>query len=289
MLALEILSILLASSPWAPASWRVSLNFGREGDTPNSFDEGWGASGARLALSVPVRIQTESSTDLDDDFLGRRADTLIVEDDARFVSMKGEEKVSFVEQGAWRLSTRQSRSVGDALTVRMVIDLKDTVSRNDIVLSPQRLYLMANAWRENEVDVAKQRYGRVKQAFDLAQERLDSQLSHDSGDRRLDGTNILDTAAASIDMVALVKRRDDALFELRQGQQTLPHKSLSLIGDWPGSDEGLAIQEGSIAIKQKGGFFNPDELVVVGRWTATPMEDESEYEYYSEEGVDVEI
>lgn len=291
MYAWTILPYLLAASPWAPSEWKIHLNFGRETDTPHDVEGGseaaeWGASGARLALTVPVCITAERSSTTSEAFLGNRCDQLQVLNAASFISLKGEQHVNFAHAGAWRLNTRQTRSSGDANAVRIMLELQDAIQRNDIVVQPQRLYLVANAWRENELEAGQQRMKFIQQSYEQAQEMVDISLSHESGDRRLDGTNLLDTAAASIDMANLVKRRDDRLFELRQAQMTLPHKDLSNPGKWPGSDEGLVIQQGVIAIKHRGGFFGSDELAVVGRWTTTPIEsveDHDGYEDYDEE------
>lgn len=295
MLSLQVLSLLLATtSPWAPTEWKIHLNFGRENETPKQYDgstssssEDWGMSGARLALTVPVCIQSDTCTsianDPTEDFLGQRGNQLQVLGESSFVSMKGLEHVKFGTHGAWRLSTRRSGSVGDASTLRMIVELQDTIHRNDVIVRPQKVYLMASAWREDELEVAQQRMLPIRRAYEQAKDVVEEQLSHETGDRRLDGNNILDTAAASFDMANLVKRRDDRLFELQQAKATLPHKELSQPGDWPGSDEALVVQEGVIMVKQKGGFLGIDGVAIVGRWTASPMEPVEYYEDDSEE------
>ena len=225
-------------------------------------DDEWGASGARLALTVPVCIQAETSQQPQDNdyFLGQRCDQLQVLSGANFISMQGTQDVAFAELGAWRLSRgSQPPTAGDASTLRMMLELENTITRNDIVVTPQKLYLATQAWRTPEYHVGQRRLQRVQQRYQSAQDALEAQLSHASGDRRLDGTNLLEAAAASMDMASLVKRRDDRLSELRQAQVTLPYKELSAPGAWPGSDQALVIQEGMIAVKKKkGGFFGTE-------------------------------
>eukprot|EP00977_Amphora_coffeiformis_P020146 scaffold7926_cov135-Amphora_coffeaeformis.AAC.1 len=189
--------------------------------------------------------------------------------------MQGTQQVDFGTVGAWRLSSSARQTVGDASTLRMILELKNTITRNDVVVTaPQKLYLATNAWRnDHELQKGQSRMKFVQQRYQDAQDALDAQLSHETGDRRLDGTNLLDVAAATMDMASLVKQRDDRWSDLRQAQVTLPCKELSSPGAWPGSDQALVIQEGMIAIKKKkGGFFGSEELAVVGRWTAAPME-----------------
>ena len=285
------------TSPWSPAEWKITLNFGRESggsgvDAVSAGDDNWGASGARLALTVPVCIQAgntdtqqqrqqrkrqeEGRSIVEDDFLGERCDPLQVLDSASYITMQGTQQVDFATLGAWRLSGSTRRRVGDASTLRIILGLKNTITRNDVVVSaPQKLYLTTNAWRnDEELRMGQSRMKFVQQQYQDAQSALDDQLSHETGDRRLDGTNLLDVAAATIDMASLVKQRDDRWSDVRQAQMTLPYKELSPPGAWPGSDQSLVIQEGIIAVrrKKKGGFFGTEELAVVGRWTASPME-----------------
>lgn len=276
--------ILLAttSSPWSPAEWKITLNFGRERETPS--DEGrmrdWGASGARLAFTVPVRVSSDTNPHVQDDFVGRRCDQLrvIPGEEATFVSVRGLERARFAAHppGAWRLSPRTTgRVAGDAGTLRVILELDDTLTRNDVVVTgPRRLYLSAHVWRSDELPAGRRRLAATRRRYRDAQDAVEARLSHESGDRRLDGTDLLDTAAASVDMAGLVRRRDARRSELREAQTTLPYKDLSAPGAWPGDDQPLIVQEGTIAVKKRtGGLFGIDELVVVGRWTAAPVQE----------------
>jgi len=303
------------TSPWAPAEWRINLNIGREPGT--YMPEDFGASGARLLLSVDVLVESETVTTTDPtngkndderDFLGGtsgKADLMsVLDDDPTFVNMDGQQTVPFGDDGAWRIGSRATGKPGDSCRLRFYLDVvknsnkendddnqksgsgsdsknDDIVAvRNDVYLCAERLYFTANAWRESELQLGIRRFRPIQSEFLEAQRVVDDRLSHDTGDRRLDGTNLLDTALASIDMAKLVGRRDDALFKLRGAERTLPNPDameLSLPGHWPGSTEKLAIAKGKIAVRRKrkdaGGilFGGGDEFYILGTWTAAPL------------------
>lgn len=299
-------------SPWAPSEWKISINIGREPGTymPDDF----GASGARLSLPNLV-VLVESETYLAEnerDFLGgtgKAYDRMSVLEDPTFVSMeKGEQTVAFEDDGPWRIASRRGGKPGDACRLRFFLDVaekekkegdsndSDRYVRNDVYLSTgERLYFTCNCWRESELEKGLKRYRPIREAYDRAQREIDERLPHATGDRRLDGSNPIDTAMASIDMAGLVKNRDDKLYELRDAQRRLPPTSsnvgvLSKPGYWPGSDEMLFIAKGKVSVKREGeGIFGDDEYHIVGTWTAAPLlpsEDNGsdiEYEYYDDD------
>ena len=238
-----------------------------------------------------------------------KADRLYVLDDTSFVGSQGQETVPLAEEGAWKILTRRTGKKGDAGTLRFYFDIapsdgdkneKDyAAKRNDVTIQAERYYCSAKCWRESELAKGQARIRPIQQAYESAQEILDARLSHETGDRRLDGTNPLDTALASIDMAVLVKKRDDLLNELRQAERTLPSTSsssssssnkLSEPGMWPGTTERLVIAPGKITVKRKSGdgllsSLGGEEYHIVGSWTATPLDGLSEFDD-DEESVD---
>lgn len=129
---------------------------------------------------------------------------------------------------------------------------------------------MAKCWREPDLLVGGRKIKPLEVAAREAQQRLDDQLSHETGDRRLDGTNPVDTAMASISMAKLVKDRDDRVRELREAERTLPRNADKLpLGSWPGTTEKLAVARGTIALKRRR--LLGDEFHIIGKWNAVPI------------------
>ena len=101
----HLLSVLLTTlsssveerSPWAPAEWRVNLQFGRVAGT-NDMPDYWGASGAKLLLQPEILLEAKDSTpqDLDVDFFrGARSNELSVLEDASYINATGQHAVRF--------------------------------------------------------------------------------------------------------------------------------------------------------------------------------------------------
>jgi len=268
-----------SSSPWSPAEWRIQLDIGREPGT--YMPEEWGASGARLGLPVEVLIESESiPTGNERDFVGgNKCYQLAVLEDATFVSKQGEETVRFGDTGGWKIATRRTGKAGDAAVLRLWLDLVDSATRNDVRLDAgERLYCTANCWRESELEVGRKRIQPLVQAYEEAQERIDQRLPHETGDRRLDGTNLADTVLAYADMAVLVKQRDDRLQELRDAELKLPSPQvkLSTSGRWPGTTEELVVAPGKVVVQRRNPF-GVEEFYIVGTWTASPLEGVAEY------------
>jgi hypothetical protein len=283
--------------PWAPAEWRLQINIGREPGT--WMPPEWAASGARLFFPVDCRINSELLLHLDNNksnqmpaeleldwMSGRRARQVTVLEDATYITSSGEQIVSLPEQGGgWSLAL--PRQKGQAGTLRLWLDVDacddDTntiaAQKNDVILfAADRLYLSAKCWRESDWTIGRRLMIPIQQAAARAQERVDAQLSHETGDRGLDGTNPLDTVRASIQMAVLVKERDRCLQALREADQILPSSidkrkdgggTSGLFGAWPGSTEGLVVAPGTVCVKRKKLFG--DEFHVVGRWDASPI------------------
>lgn len=128
---------------------------------------------------------------------------------------------------------------------------------------------MAQCWRETDFQKGKQRIKPLEQAAREAQERLERQLNHESGDRRLDGKDIVDTLAGSFSMAQLVMDRDNKLRDLREAERTLPGKLVSLPGHWPGTTEPFVLARGTLAVKRKK--LLREEFHIVGKWRAAPL------------------
>jgi len=305
------------NSPWSPSEWIINMNIGRELSTGSSIlPENWGTSGARLCLQIPILIESDrtASNVVDDGFLGaKKSYQLHVLEDPTFIGMKGEQTVKFEDTGAWKISLSSRCGVGNKL--RFYLDVSSNnnnddnnnniaAQRNDVTLfHNERLYFISNCWRKDnnnkELELGITEFQKIKSRLDVAQSRVESQLSHETGDRRLDGNNAFDTTLANIDMSFLIRERDDALNAYRDAEKMLPNK-LSIAGPWPGTTDPLVIGEpGMILIsnknnnqrnKKKGGGLlswyaaatGVEEFDVIGTWTATPQPD-GDYEYYDDE------
>lgn len=247
-------------------------------------------------LTVEVLVESElyshsDTTNAERDFMGGtgKCDRLTILEDAVYVNQNGQQTVRFADVGAWKITTRRTGKVGDAGQVRFWIDALDSATRNDVSLASggERLYCTANCWREQELAIGRRRIQPFLVALEEAQNRIDQRLEHATGDRRLDGTNPVDTAMASLDMAVLVKNRDDRLLELRDAERKLPATTsndnyYSKPGMWPGTTENLVIAPGKIGVKRKKGLFG-EEYHILGTWTATPLEGVSEFDEDEEE------
>ena len=134
---------------------------------------------------------------------------------------------------------------------------------------------------------------------------LEEQLNHETGDRRLDGNDLLETIGGYKNIAALVMERDERRRRWKEVEGVLPKISGSSIkigraaaieqllndekrwGQWPGDTELMTVERGVVLAavsakeKKKKSMFvpwmqdsNSEETVVVGKWTATPLFDE---------------
>jgi hypothetical protein len=274
----------LTASPWGPAEWRLNLNIGREPGTYMPTE--WGASGARLPLSFDVLVESQSVSheemDKERNFIGGsgKSDLLHVLEDPVYVGMNGEHVVPLQDSGGWKIATRRTGKPGDAGKLRFWLqvagqDGQIVAQRNDATLAAGRLYFMANCWRKAEYEVGCNRIKPAQLAYDEAQRVVEQRLSHEFGDRRLDGANPVETALGTIDMALLVKQRDERLTELKQFERKLPCKSSSAskAGHWPGSTEQLIIAKGKVGVKRNSNslFGDREDICIIGTWTASPL------------------
>jgi hypothetical protein len=283
MMGWALLTLLTAGrdttrSPWSPAEWQIQVNIGRE--EGSWMPETWAASGARLSFPMEVMVASEYSKEKDkeSDFMGGNCMRLAVLEDPTFVTSEGEQFIGIREDGAWKMQMPKQR--GTAATLRFWVDVEQAdglsqgigAMRNDVTLPAERIFFMSKCWREEDLQIAARKMKPYEIAAEEAQRRIDEQLSHETGDRRLDGTDPLETALGTISMAKLVRDRDDRMRELREAENTLPRNAKSLrLGFWPGTDEKLAIGEGTVAVRRKKLFG--DEFHILGKWRAIPIEE----------------
>eukprot|EP00562_Extubocellulus_spinifer_P013040 CAMPEP_0178545830 /NCGR_PEP_ID=MMETSP0697-20121206/3845_1 /TAXON_ID=265572 /ORGANISM="Extubocellulus spinifer, Strain CCMP396" /LENGTH=307 /DNA_ID=CAMNT_0020178411 /DNA_START=97 /DNA_END=1020 /DNA_ORIENTATION=+ len=261
---------ITSSSPWSPSAWTININFGRESST--DLPPEWGESGARLVLPVPVTVRSDAMPSNDmDAVIGNGA--MIIEPtnepSSTYINSRGEQKVQ-INGGGWKIDLPQG-SKGYASTLKMHLDLCTELERNDVTVSADRLYLFAPCWREGEYQRGKMAMEPIVAAAKEAQRVLDEQLSHEDGDRRLDGTDPIDTVLAYKDMAKLVADRDERKRRRREAEKIYPRDDdEAIMGAWPGTTEPMAIGSGAVLLKRKKllGY----ELFTVGRWGAVPAQ-----------------
>eukprot|EP00957_Ditylum_brightwellii_P157611 11996134-Ditylum_brightwellii.AAC.1 len=109
---------------------------------------------------------------------------------------------------------------GKASSLNFYLDiLTKGASRNDVTIPTERIYFVANCWREKEFNIGRRSIEPIERSYRRAQQKLEKKLDHDTGDRRLDGTDALDTIAAYGDMAQLVQDRDDKLYKLKEAEK----------------------------------------------------------------------
>jgi hypothetical protein len=260
--------------------------------------KGWGVSGARLVLPMHVLVTSERIIDtkisssknhpnnneppLDPVFWGR--DRLQILQEPTYINERGQQTVPFQKNHgptpSWKLvmNRRSTTKKGDASQLRIHFGAIATMARrNDVWIRPgERVFGIANAWRASDYALAMSQMRSIEATYQSAQAQLEQTISHETGDRRLDGTNLVDTAMASIDMARLVQARDRARTEYQTALQTWPSSSctISKPGHWPGSDEPLRIAQGTLAICRKKLWG--EEFRVIGTFTAQPLKEEED-------------
>ena len=286
----------IKNSPWKTASWQLVLNIGRE-EKVTSLPEEWGQSGARLSFPVKIEVESDRLPEHQQDALlgGRGSNRVSVVNPEKitYINDQGEQTVPFqARTGGWKL--RMGKKKGHASLLRFWLDLggsnKNIVAqKKDVTLQAQeRLYFAAHCWRESDWNIGRKKMLPLVEAYERAQEKLEEQVSHDSGDRRLDGSDPLETLAAYKDMAGLTLDRDDKRRQYLDAQEYLPAPENLMLGNWPGSTELMAVQPMEIFVKRKEGILSKEEYHLVGSWTAKPLdvvpeESEDEYEYNNDD------
>lgn len=228
----------------------------------------WGASGGRLVLPVDVDIESEAACS-QDEMLGSGALKINPFEDSVYINEYGEQKV-VVKEGGWKIALPPGRR-GHGASLQFWLDFETEGNKNDVELPMGRVYFSANCWREEELERGKLAIAPLIADYEVAQQALEDQLSHETGDRRLDGTDPLKTIVAYKDMTELIVRRDEKLRKLKDAEKYLPRNADSLPqAAWPGGTEALAIAPVEMFIKRKRVFR--DEFHIIGTWEATPVE-----------------
>lgn len=262
-------------SPWASSSWILELDFGRptkanKEETPTtSFSNttpfsSFGKSGSRLVVTCPVVIEAQDDAQKNPDaFVGRGASVIRARgetdredgesstgnNDFQYITMEGSKRMEFAP-GGWtlRFPPGGTKNRGRASKLRFYFDLTADLERNDVKLpAGTRLYFAASAWREQDYETGIAKVLPLQVALKASQAVLDENLSHETGDRRLDGTDPLETLKAYKDMTGLVLDRDRKRAALQEAldqdghgypaSQDLPE------GPWPGATEWLTLSE----------------------------------------------
>lgn len=268
-------------SPWASSSWVLELDFGRPSkankeETPTTAFSNttpfssYGESGSRLVVTCPVVVESEDDVDnkkSPDTFVGRGASVIRargeddknvdeetgndnkINNDFKYITMQGTKTIE-VTPGGWTLQFPPGGKVnrGRASKLRFYLDLTTDLERNDVYLpSGTRLYFAANAWREHEYENGVFRVLPLQVSLTEAQKVLDENLSHETGDRRLDGNDPIETLKAYKDIAALVLDRDRKRAVLRDALDKdghgYPASDDLPEGPWPGTTEWLTLSE----------------------------------------------
>jgi|UniRef100_A0A7S2UC49 hypothetical protein len=263
-----------SSSPWAPARWRFVLDVGREAGT--DMPKTWGTSGARLVLPVDVVVESESCPTRDEWVGGSGGGGLSVLrplEEARFINERGEQRVR-VKEGGWKIAFPPGNKKGHAATLQFWLDIETEATRNDVTLPAERIYFGANCWREPDLEQGKRAIAPLIYNYETAQRTIEEKLSHETGDRRLDGTDPIETMKAYKDMTELVVYRDEMLRRLKDASQYLPMKNADTNkelpqGHWPGSTDLLSIAPSEMFTKRKKLFG--EDFLLLGKWEAVPI------------------
>ena len=313
-------------SPWSPGAWKITMDFGREDSSDRNdnniqllsslLGDEWGSNGGRLVLSFDVlasaEISKQQQNDDNDSWLGGKPTGTVETDDesCTYINEQGQQLCTFLP-GNWRiepplplLPTYTNILSGQASTLRFYLTINTPIRRNTISFPEEQLLLFqCNTFRKSQYSSGVQTLLPYQYAKERSQRLLVEQLNHETGDRRLDGNDLLDTLSATKEMAKLVIERDKMRSKWLEVESVLPKLDSSidtsqgidintLIDDdekwgiWPSDTELMTIESGIIyavvnAKKEKQGFFQSllqdnskkGEPVVVGRWNAKPIFD----------------
>lgn len=229
---------------------------------------------------------------------------------ATYINSKGEQHVQIIP-GQWRhepptplLPTYTTILSGQTTLLRLYLTLHTSIERNTISFpSNQLLLLQSNTFRTTQYKNGIQTLTPYQYSMEQSQQILEEQLNHDSGDRRLDGDDLLETLGGYKDIAKLVMERDEWGRRWREVEGVLPKivgssssgrrgESMEKLlndekrwGVWPGDTELMTVERGVILAavtvkdkKEQRSLLFPwmqeskvQEMVVVGKWSATPL------------------
>lgn len=167
----------------------------------------------------------------------------------RYITMEGSRQIEF-SPGGWTLQFPPGGKANRGRASKLVfyVDLTTDLKRNDVTLPAEtRLYFAASAWRELDYEIGLAKIRPLQVALEQAQKVLDESLSHETGDRRLDGKDPIETLKAYGDMTGLILDRDRKRMALRaaldQDGHGYPASDDLPEGPWPGTTEWLTLSE----------------------------------------------
>ena len=250
-----------AGGVWDARSWRLTFDVGHtEGD--ESMPDDWAASGARMAFSVDVEVSSDDASSKDAE-VGRGALALRVTNEPEFVGEKGVQRVAVSNEGGWRIDHND--------VLRCWLDVESAAARNDVSLAPGRCYFEAAVWRSpNDLAAGRQKLAPLVADTRKAQDELERALDHNEGDRRLDGSDLIETAKAYGDVAGLVGKRDGALRRQREAEADLRLPATDPpFGRWPGAGEPVGLAPTRLyGLKET--LFG-DEHLALGTWRIRPV------------------
>jgi hypothetical protein len=311
-------SSLSKSSPWASVMWILRLNFGRpsyggnsQADQKTNFpflfgdQTSFGESGSRLVVTCPVLVTAADvvGEDRNEKMVGRGSSVIrpvyasqqhsqdsVIDEFSKhysYVTLQGKQNMK-LSPGGWVLKFPPKSSAnnkGVATKLRFWLDLKTDIERNDIKLSAgTRLYFAANCWRDDDFDVGVAKLRPIQRDAEDTRRLVKERLSHESGDRRLDGIDALETIKAYGDMAKLVLEQEQKIAKLQEALLLYPSADdgdveLLPAGPWPGSDEWLTLSDeryNPIFVVKDLGPLRGQEYEMVGTWTGKAVtEDEA--------------
>lgn len=295
--------------------------------------EDWGANSAQLVLSFDICVTADASPEkfagdnkpsISSAWLGGRPTGTIecipqlTTDEpyhATYVNDRGQQYVK-LSSGPWRIepplplvtstTTTNGKPIpGQASTLRFALTIQNPIQRNSIRFGENQLLLLqCNTFREEQYESGVDTLLPFVRAKDNAQKMLDEQLDHESGDRRLDGTELLPLLEGYKDVAGLVWERDERYRKWKEIEAVLPLlvgcsdggynverilEDDSRWGVWPGDIDLLTIERGVIlaSVERKeskrgalswmnGNQARSSDTVIVGRWSAKPIWDEDD-------------
>ena len=146
--------------------------------------------------------------------------------------------------------------------------------------------MTAKCWREEELDRALRRLFPIQRKYVQLQHQLDAVLQHETGDRRLDGTDPIQTLLGMKDTAQLVMEREDALRKYEEAKRVypsvIPETTTERVtanevdlpeGPWPGQVEWLSMEPLYLMVRRQK--LLGEEYHVIGTWSAIPLFDPS--------------
>jgi hypothetical protein len=239
-------------SPWSSGMWRITLDFGKNEESPDRKDESrltnrlandWGSNGGRLALSFGILATSDTNGSENKSaraWLGGEPTGTVecishatTNDGGRYcasyVNERGQQYVD-ISSGRWRIDpplplvpSYTKIIPGQASTLRFYLTLATSIQRNTITFPREQLLLLqSNAFRTQQYISGITTLLPYQYAMESAQRLLEDKLNHDTGDRRLDGKDLFETLGGYRDIAELVAARDARRKEWAEIEGFLP-------------------------------------------------------------------